>query len=340
LLTCADFLPITSDLIETLHHWGNNLIGSDIQPEFINATKTRLSLLALLKGAVDNQTISKELNCAFPQIKQRNGLTDKEVFNKATHIVINPPFTMIETPQECSWTSGKVNSAAVFLEICVNNAQIGTNLVAILPDVLRSGSRYKKWRDLIQEKVRTQRIEIYGRFDRFTDVDVFILDGIISSNNKDNGQNIWFEKTQEVTRKIGDYFELSVGSVVPHRDPCKGSKFPFITSRKILAWSVVDNFKEYRRFSGRTFDPPFVAVKRTSSPSDKNRAVGSIIIGSKSIAVENHIIVLKPKNNSMTKCENLLKVLQNPKTNKWLNQRMRCRHLTISALNDIPWKLS
>jgi hypothetical protein len=33
----------------------------------------------------------------------------------------------------------------------------------------------------------------------------------------------------------------------------------------------------------------------------------------------------------------LLRVLKSRKTDQWLNNRIRCRHLTVRSLNELPW---
>jgi hypothetical protein len=83
--------------------------------------------------------------------------------------------------------------------------------------------------------------------------------------------------------------------------------------------------------------PPFVAIRRTSSPSDTFRAAGTLVIGKQMIAAENHLIIARPKSGSIDDCRKLLRMLRNPDTNNFLNQRIRCRHLTVSAVREIPW---
>jgi hypothetical protein len=46
-----------------------------------------------------------------------------DVLKNATHILLNPPFYMMPSPESCQWASGKVNAVAVFLETCVKNVQ-------------------------------------------------------------------------------------------------------------------------------------------------------------------------------------------------------------------------
>jgi hypothetical protein len=55
------------------------------------------------------------------------------------------------------------------------------------------------------------------------------------------------------------------------------------------------------------------------------------------VAVENHLIVFLPKNNKLSECKRLLRVLKSRKTDQWLNNRIRCRHLTVRSLNELPW---
>jgi hypothetical protein len=55
------------------------------------------------------------------------------------------------------------------------------------------------------------------------------------------------------------------------------------------------------------------------------------------VAIENHLLVLRPKDDSPKTCEELLGLLSLQRTNEWLNRRIRCRHLTVGALADLPW---
>ncbi|MNG13672.1 hypothetical protein D3C84_973620 [compost metagenome] len=88
-------------------------------------------------------------------------------------------------------------------------------------------------------------------------------------------------------------------------------------------------------FTGTLYVPPFVVVRRTSSPSDKVRLVPSLVQGSKAIAVENHLLILKPRDGSIEKCLRLIDELRFRRVNDWLNAVSRCRHLTTRILADI-----
>ena len=338
LITCAKHLPKESNLTKTLKQWGKRLYGFDTNSEFITASKLRLILTAIQRGVRIDVLSFSEIDRLLPGIKCQSGLDNLEILKEANHIVINPPFTPIEAPNNCQWAKGSVNYAVIFVEHFIVNANTDTHIVAILPEVLRSGSRYQKWRNLIESKCHINRVELFGRFDKWADVDVFILDAIIRNRQSRSNKSDWGYPKSKATKTIKDFFRVSVGSVVPHRDEKRGNWYPFICARDIPAWETVTQITKHRRYLGSTFKPPFVVIRRTSRPGDKYRAVGTIIVNQRSIAVENHLIVLKPKDGTINSCKKLLKVLKTPGTNKWLNLRICCRHLTVSSLSDVPWE--
>jgi hypothetical protein len=83
--------------------------------------------------------------------------------------------------------------------------------------------------------------------------------------------------------------------------------------------------------------PPFVAIRRTSRPGDRHRAIGTLITALQPVAVENHLIALRPKDGTVKACRELLYSLKDDRTTHWLDERIRCRHLTVAALNELPW---
>ena len=94
-----------------------------------------------------------------------------------------------------------------------------------------------------------------------------------------------------------------------------------------------------RRFEGRLFEAPFVAIPRTSRPSDADRARGALVTSAKPVAVDNHLLVARPLDGTVGRCADLLDVLQMPSTSDWLNNVIRCRHLTVGALASVPWRV-
>lgn len=337
LIACANRLPLAGNLAQTLRHWRSHIVGRDLEAEFVKATKIRLVLTAIRRGVPLGKFTLPTIEAVFPGIERRCGLTDHEALASASHIVINPPFNLKNAPPYCTWSTGLVNSAAIFLESCVVHARPGTRIVAILPDVLRSGSRYKKWRKLIESRCSIQRVDIFGQFDQWADVDVFIMEAQVRAQGKRKQQASWGYRRRRFPEALCDWFDVSVGPVVPYRDPQRGPWFPFVQSRNLPAWKTVDDFEHHRRFSGRVSEPPFAVIRRTSRPGDKYRAVGTIIAGKKRVAVENHLLILRPKDGTLDTCRRLIRVLRRPETRTWLDKRIRCRHLTVSSLSEMPW---
>lgn len=342
LVASARCLPVAHDLSATLAEWGDRLYGFDLCPEFIRAAKARLALLAIERGVPLGITPMPPLARLFPNIQVDDGLTKLSPIaetGKRVHILLNPPYPKIPTPANCEWARGRVSAAAIFLEACVAKSRQDTQIAAILPDVLRTGSFYKKWRKAIEESAKIKDIEIVGLFDKFADVDVFIVRLITGGQMNRKPANWWKPAGQGGRERIGDHFDVHVGPVVPHRDPGLGQWHPYIHVRMLPIWETFDaDTAPRRRFRGNAFTPPFVAVRRTSAPGDKNRAVASLVTGDSPVAVENHLIVLKPRRNSLSLCRQLLRSLQSKQTDEWLDERIRCRHLTVSALRDLPWR--
>lgn len=337
LIACSKKLPVNrNSLLDTLANWGERLAGADIHEEFVEATKTRLVLEAIKRGATPDSIDIECLKSMFSNINVQDSLKEDALFESASHIIINPPYCKMRLPKTCDWGAGTGNSAAVFIERCIVYSQQGTQIVAILPDVLRSGSRYRRWREFVSENAKID-LNIVGRFDAKTDVDVFLLFGEIGG---DQTKSPWIKQPDDTHHKtIEDYFTVSTGAVVPYRDKEKGAAFCYI-SPSLLAGKInihTDKITARRRYPGTVISPPFVVVRRTSSPSDNPRARATIILGNQLVAVENHLIALKPKSGYVRDCQKLTKMLAKPATDDFLNQRIRCRHLTVSAIKDIPW---
>lgn len=337
LVAFVSHLPCSSDLKSTLRGWGEQVLALDVQPDFVRATKLRLTLAAIRRQSPAPCKELPNLDDLFPGIGLGSSLVEHDVYKQATHILINPPFTSVDAPETCAWGSGKVNSAAVFMDACISRSEPDTRVIAILPDVLRSGSRYAKWRHLFEDRVALRKIQIIGQFDRHTDVDVFVVVGQIRKKPTSVRRFDWVPRERSGAPQVRDKFEVSVGAVVSYRDPHEGAWFPFIQARDLPSWEVVSAFCHHRRFNGKTFRPPFVVVRRTSRPGDKNRAVGTVIRGRRRVAVENHLLVLRPKDRTVASCDRLLAVLKDKEANEFLDRRIRCRHLTVSALSDLPW---
>lgn len=251
LVACAKRLPVQRGLQATVAQWGSQLLGCDLHNEFVDAARSRLILTAIGRGMRGRV---KQSGC-FGGIRNACGLMSHDAYKAATHVLINPPFTMISAPESCEWAAGKVNLAAVFVETALKNVQPGTRLVAILPEVLRGGSRYERWRKLIQGMSRLNRIESFGLFDRWADVDVFVLDVTATIQRRSSKPWQWARPCSRNADCLASRFEIGVGPVVPYRDAKKGPVYPFATARNVAAWQEVKSLDAERRYAGRTSRP-------------------------------------------------------------------------------------
>ena len=131
---------------------------------------------------------------------------------------------------------------------------------------------------------------------------------------------------------------VAVGTVVPHRDPESQPLRHYLHAKTIpLGGDFQATDAEMRGFQQRTFSPPFVVVRRTSRPGDRSRGTGTLVHGAEDVLVENHLIVLKPKDGFTASCERLVDLLNSNEARTWLDDRIRCRHLTVGAIKEMPW---
>lgn len=334
LIASARHLAIAGSPHEVLTRWGEQLAGSDLYKVFVRATQIRLLLAAYSRG-VRIPSDGIETGTYFSHVKQGSGIEDVTAIERSTHIVLNPPYAYTIAPADCEWAEGRINKAALFLETCVRNARPGTTIVAILPDVLRSGTRYHAWRQSILRHASIERLALHGQFDALTDVHVFLLQLAVTGANMAVLAPSTMQ-TIEKTPRMSDVAEVRVGPVVPHRDLKKGPLREFICAKTAQRWDTLSQLRGRRRYSGRVFAPPFVVVRRTSRPGDLHRAVATVIACDKPVAVENHLLVLVPKDGSLTTCQRIMIALRDGRTTQWLDGRIRCRHLTVGALGSVP----
>ena len=336
LLAVAKRLPIASTLTETVEEWGRCLSGRDLSEDFVRAAKARLVLLAAKRCRVRPHADEIELASVFPKISEGNFLERSEPPHGADVVVMNPPFGYTRAPDRCRWTQGRVSAAAVFTEKAIQDARAGARIVAILPDVLRAGARYHRWRSMLDALGTTRRTVLLGVFDQWADVDVYLLD-FVKGDGPQRCDSLAEDQRDVKPGGVGRRFSVHVGAVVPHRHEEIGTKAPYIQARSIPAWGEQRDIIEERRFAGRLFEPPFVVVRRTSRPDQKNRAVATLVLGDDPVAVENHLIVLLPKNGTERACRDLVTRLRCRRTDEWINRSLRCRHLTTGVLAEMPW---
>lgn len=239
LLACARHLPVLEDLEATAELWGRKLKGIDLYPQLIRATKTRLLLLALARGAKASSRML-DLDEVFPEIVVGDSLDQQAGLAEAHCIVLNPPYSMMPAPDDCDWATGAVSQAAVFVERCITEADPGTRVIAILPDVLRTGSRYESWRHRMEDRASLRSVTLAECFDALTDVHVFVAELVVGPGTR-REQGWWGvdEHSEATATNVRDLFEVRVGPVVPHRDPIEGPQYPYLHARGLPAWRSI-----------------------------------------------------------------------------------------------------
>lgn len=334
LLAATRRLPVKATLRETVTLWSRHVAGCDLNPEFVRAAKARLVLMARSRGLFTETLPAGYLQRIFPAIVTGDALRPAALPLARAIILANPPYFVAPPPAGCPWWGvGKVNAAAVFVADFLRKAAPGAHLLAILPEVLRSGSKYKAWRKEMAAACGELVIQSWGLFDANADVDVFLL-----KLRKRTPQELKGRKWPAARKKahpLSSRFEVSVGAVVPHRHRRIGVLRRYLDARSAPTGGVVRKVKVRRKFKGTVVQPPFVTVKRTSRPGDKFRAAATVVTGSKPVAVENHLIICRPINGTLAACEGLARQLQTAAVNRALNRAIRCRHLTVGAVKQI-----
>lgn len=331
LLAYAEKLPIGKSLSQTLELWGRKLAGLDLDRDLIRLAKARLVIQARLRG-----DFKDDIDCIesiFPLIRVGDMFSTSSELSQPDGFLFNPPFGVIKDVSGCDWSAGSVNSAALFLVELIERKKDSAAISALLPEVLRCGSRYAAFRNYLRGMGVGGNYTSLGRFDTWADVDVFST--LIAASQQ---EKIWDADVETVDQNsVGDRFDVRVGTVVPHRHKNRGPWRRYICAKSTPRWNVNFEPTTSRRFSGTTFMPPFVVVRRTSSPSDRYRAVATVVVGDRPVAVENHLLVLLPHDKKLKGCVELSRVLALDETNDYLNTAMRCRHLTTGIVGQIPW---
>ena len=335
LVAIAKRLPVFETVAKTLKAWGQQLVGLDVNCSFVETTRVRLAMLAAQMVGDDPSVCLLALETLLPNIKTGDGTAEWNLNRAVTTVVVNPPFAQVIASETCKWSQGRTSHAAIFFERCLEESASGGHIAAILPDVLRTGSRYAAWRKRVGKSSKKIVIEIVGQFDQFTDVDVFILKTDVGESS---GEHNWGLPTPRGGPTVRDLFNIHVGPVVPFRLNNTGRWRPYAHSNVLSPWTTANGFVEKIRFSGKTYNPPLLLVRRTSKSNYKQRCIGTIVIGTEELAIENHLLILQPKDGKLQTCRRLLDLLQLPGTSDWMNQRIRCRHLTIGAIGDLPWE--
>lgn len=332
LIRWADRLPKKGDLGSTLQSWAPLLHGSDLQSGFVRLARARLVLAAAEVCAPGHGELA--LDDCLPNLRVEDGLSRLVEGAAIGWVLLNPPFGAVDTPSWMSSSSGKVSQAAVFVSAWAAGARPGDRLVAILPDALRSGTRYRAWRRSFSASATRQSVQPMGQFDVDVDIDVFLLSATASDAPSDNDG--WWEE-RPATSKSKSYLDarVTVGPVVPHRDPETGPLVPFLSATSLPQERVAEAPADRRQFAGRLVTPPFVAIRRTSRPGQTPRARATVVTGTEGIAVENHLIVVRPSESSLEQCLAIAELLEQPESTTWLDNRQCGRHLTTASIREL-----
>ncbi|MGX5770584.1 N-6 DNA methylase [Microbacterium trichothecenolyticum] len=290
------------------------IVANDLDSRFALIAGSRLAAMAST-----SQVSIESSTCNF--------LSNPSTVAGATHVVLNPPFIGVDLEEP--WARGKTNVAALFVVRALESMVEGSLLLALLPDVLRSGSRYENWRERIADLGTILEVRPLGQFDLHTDVDVFKLAIQVGGT----GTNMNWHPRDRAQESLSDYCDVRVGPVVPHRDDEAGPLVKFMTARSISAGASLT-----RRFSGRLENGPLILINRTSRPGEVPRVRAHVHRSDDPLAVENHLLVVKPKPGKSTSIEDVLAVLKRTETAEFLDTRIRCRHLTVRAIKEIPWR--
>ena len=334
LLSCMESSLETHEGRFKPEDWSERIHGIDIHQEFVAATKIRLRLWAKNECLCHNLNFN-HLN-EFGIIRQGDALNEVEEIAEATHIVVNPPFGRVISDRTCFSGRGLISSAAVFLSHIIDCAEPGTKILSILPDVLRSGSHYANWRAHVSSKADIGPTTLLGQFDATTDVDVFAQEFVVKKATQKRSNTVWAGPVGSSVSTVGDMFDVTIGSVVDYRDPLDGVCRPYVVGKQLPKWSIVNKVTHLRLSRCLAVNSPFVVVRRTSRLGDQYRAVATIIDIDRPAVVDNHLIVLVPRDGRLSHCRRLVKTLKDRRTTSWLNERIRCRHLTKASLSELP----
>lgn len=341
LLEICKSLPLETTLPKTLKAWRTRLVAVDLRASFVQIAWARIQALAIHRHKMDNDSV-RQLDRAMPaSFRSGDALTLNISLRSGDCIIMNPPYHRMEASPDSFVGTGQRSAAALHVERMLRIAPPGVGVVVLVPDVLRSGSSYKNFRNEVENRLKDARFKSLGRFGPAADVDVAVLTGITPLRRKGSGKSTGRKKAQRKlsTNVVGGHFDVSVGAVVPHRTVEKGREFGYLTTKNAPRWGTVASPSERGTFEATTVMGPFVVVRRTSSPSDRQRAKATLVSCRQELLVENHLIVCKPISGTLKDCRRLVRVLRDARTTAWLNKRIRCRHLTVGAMQALPWNI-
>lgn len=342
LLAVARQLPLGPNLSATLRAWSERLAGHDLHAAFLTLAWHRLQALAVERHGLAFPRL--QLPTDYPaSFRVANALKEPWSLRAGDGLVMNPPFQAIAAPRGTINGIGRHTAALPFIERAIGNAPPGVHVVALVPEVLRSGSRYERLRDWLAQRCDNLRFDAHGLFSQEANIDVALL--VATTRAIGATQPVMrapavtvaavVTENAKVTCRLGDICSVRVGAVVPHRTLKNAPRQPYIAVADVAPWKEVTPARSVG-YRATAHTPPFVVVRRTSGPKDKERVRATVVRGTGPILVENHLLVLTPHEGTLSACRALVEKLRKPYIHAWVNQRIRCRHLTVSAVREIP----
>ena len=335
LIEICNSLPLKDSANQTIEYWSKRLVAVDLRKSFLDIAWMRIQALAVHRHNIERGQARELIFRDLPEsFIVGDALSIELKLSQHDCVVMNPPYQRIQAPSYSFVGKGKRSAAALHLEHVLRQAPPGVGIFALIPDVLRSGSSYEKFRNELKKKTTVFSFDPFGAFGAQADIDVAIL---IATSKKHEEVHNELKLSDPHEQCVGDFFDVSVGPVVPHRTPTSGRRFGYLTAKNALVGSEISSPTEFATYACRLEKGPLIIVRRTSSPSDKKRARSTLVTTQKEFLVENHLLILKPKDQKVTTCRALLRVLADQRTDTWLNNHIRCRHLTVGALKKLPW---
>lgn len=335
LIEVCSSLPLKGSVHKTIEDWSKRLVAIDLRKSFLDITWLRIQALAVHRHSIEK---GQAVDFVFRELPESfivgDALTINLDLRQHDCVVMNPPYQRIVAPALSFVGKGKRSAAAIHLEHILLQAPPGVGVFALVPDVLRSGSSYERFRKELRRIADVSSFDPFGAFGIQADIDVAILAAV---TRKSTSEKKSAEKETIQAKKVGDFFDVSVGPVVPHRTPITGQRYGYLTAKNAVVGKEISSPVEFANYACRLERGPLVIVRRTSSPSDKKRARSTLVTFSKELLVENHLLILKPKDKKISTCRALLRVLEDQSSDVWLNDFIRCRHLTVGSLKQLPW---
>ena len=276
LLPVAKKLPIQETARPTLRAWNDRILGCDLSLEFVEAAQLRLILLAINRGALLDATPTVLMKL-LTSLVVADGLAESEAYRMSSCIVMNPPYGRISSGSQ-SWREGMVTAAACIhgpsrAIVCPGNSNYRTSpkrCCALEPATDIGGN-------ISGDSLINQSLQSIGQFSTHADVDVFIQH--FTKRKVRTSTPLMPDPIARLT--VGSHFSVSVGSVVPHRDPKEGAAFAFLHPKNAPLWGEIKRISETQKVQRTNI----YATVRSSAPNvatrnDCHRASGHPCIGS------------------------------------------------------------